>query len=212
MILLRQKKQTRYKLVSKEDRTVLHASADMASSGLLHRTLIDPHRKPWLQWEWKINDVVEEADNTRRATEDSPVRIILGFDGDKESLPFQDQVVFETAKMLTGHEFPYATLMYIWENKAPVGTIIRSTHSGRVRMVVASQGSEGIGKWHTLTRNIVEDFEKAYGEKPGKLIGIGVLTDTDNTGDSVEAWYGDIRLLDRDEQEGRLLADRTQGK
>ena len=24
---------------------------------------------------------------------------------------------------------------------------------------------------------------------------IGVLTDTDNTGDSVEAWYGDIQLI-----------------
>ena len=24
---------------------------------------------------------------------------------------------------------------------------------------------------------------------------IGVLTDTDNTGESVEAWYGDIKLM-----------------
>ncbi|GIZ52869.1 hypothetical protein NCCP691_28830 [Noviherbaspirillum aridicola] len=196
MILLRQKKQTRYQLVSKENRTVLHASAEKASSGLILRTQIDPHRNPWLQWEWKISDVLEEADNTARATEDSPVRVILAFDGDKENLPFSEQVLFESAKMLTGHDFPYATLMYIWENKAPVGSVIRSPHTGRVRMLVASQGTAGIGKWHTLTRNIIEDFEKAYGEKPGKLIGIGVLTDTDNTGDTVEAWYGDIRLLE----------------
>lgn len=196
MILLRQKKQTRYQLVSKENRTVLHASAEKASSGLILRTQIDPSSKPWLRWEWKISDVLEDADNAVRATEDSPVRIILAFDGDKESLPFSEQVLFETAKMLTGHDFPYATLMYIWENKAPVGTIIRSTHTGRVRMMVAAQGTTGIGKWHTLTRNIIDDFEKAYGEKPGKLIGIGVMTDTDNTGDTVEAWYGDIRLLE----------------
>ncbi|HEY8608697.1 MAG TPA: DUF3047 domain-containing protein [Noviherbaspirillum sp.] len=195
MVILRHKKQTQYQLVRKEERTVLHARADNASSGLMHRTLIDPIARPWLHWQWKIEDVLPDADNTRRATEDSPVRIILGFDGDKESLPFSDQILFETAKMVTGYDFPYATLMYIWENKAPVGTVIRSTHSGRIRMVVAAQGAEGVGKWHSFTRNIVEDFEKAYGEKPGKLIGIGVLTDTDNTGDSVEAWYGDIRIL-----------------
>lgn len=197
MILLRQKKQTHYQLVSTESRVVLHASAEKASSGLIYRTLVDPYRKPWLRWEWKINDVLEDADNTVRGTEDSPVRIILGFDGDRDSLPFSEQILFETAKILTGHDFPYATLMYIWENKAPVGTVIRSTHSSRVRMLVASQGTAEVGKWQTLTRNIIEDFEKAYGEKPGKLIGIGVLTDTDNTGDSVEAWYGDIQLLDQ---------------
>ena len=62
-------------------------------------------------------------------------------------------------------------------------------------MVVAARGVDGVGEWRDFTRNIVEDFEKAYGEKPGKLIGVGVLTDTDNTGEAVEAWYGDIRLL-----------------
>jgi hypothetical protein len=104
-------------------------------------------------------------------------------------------VLFETAKVVTGHDFPYATLMYIWENKAPVGTVIRSPHSGRIKMMVAASGSDGIGEWRVFMRNVVEDFEKAFGEKPGRLIGIGVLTDTDNTGESVEAWYGDIRLM-----------------
>lgn len=195
LIILRTKKPTQYRLVSADERTVLHAHAESASSGLIQKVSIDPLKQPWLQWQWKISRLIKNADNTQRATEDSPARIILGFDGDKESLPFADQIAFETAKMLTGQDFPYATLMYIWENKAPVGTVIRSTHSGRVKMIVAAQGKNGVGEWRDFTRNIVEDYEKAFGEKPGKLIGIGVLTDTDNTGETVEAWYGDIRLL-----------------
>jgi hypothetical protein len=59
---------------------------------------------------------------------------------------------------------------------------------------VAASGPEGLGQWRHFTRNIVEDYERAFGEKPGRLIGVGVLTDTDNTGETVEAWYGDIRL------------------
>jgi hypothetical protein len=195
LIILRSKKQTQYQLISKDDKTVLHARAEGASSALMHQVSIDPAKQPWLQWQWTIASLVKAADNTQRATEDSPVRIILGFDGDKDSLPFADQVLFETAKILTGHDFPYATLMYIWENHAPVGTVIRSPHSSRIRMMVAESGADGIGVWRAFTRNIVEDYEKAYGEKPGKLLGIGVLTDTDNTGETVEAWYGDIRLL-----------------
>lgn len=195
MIILRNKKQTHYQLVSKEEQTVLHARAESASSGLMHKIVIDPVSQPWLHWRWKVANLVRTADNSQRGTEDSPVRIILGFDGDKDTLPFADQILFETAKVVTGYDFPYATLMYIWENNAPVGTVIRSPHSSRIRMMVAERGTDGIGAWREFTRNIVEDFEKAYGEKPGTLIGVGVLTDTDNTGETVEAWYGDIRLL-----------------
>lgn len=195
MILVRTKKPTLYELVTENQKSVLYARADSASSGLMRRVDIDPQQHPWLQWQWKVKELIKSADNRQRAREDSPVRIILGFDGDKDSLPFSDQILFETARVLTGHDFPYATLMYIWENKAPAGTVIRSTHSSRIRMLVVESGDDGIGQWRNFTRNIVEDFEKVYGEKPGKLIGVGVLTDTDNTGEVTEAWYGDIRLL-----------------
>jgi len=195
MIILRNKKKTHYQLVSKDDATVLHARAESASSGLMHKVDINPQQDSWLHWRWKIASLVRSADNTQRATEDSPVRVILGFDGDKDTMPFTDQVLFETAKVMTGYDFPYATLMYIWENNKPVGTVIGSTYTSRIKMVVAESGSDGIGEWRHFARNIVEDYEKAFGEKPGRLIGVGVLTDTDNTGESAEAWYGDIQLL-----------------
>ena len=195
VVILRTKKPTHYRLVAEQQRTVLHAKAVGASSGLMQHVSIDPNSQPWLNWQWKIASLVETADNFKSVAEDSPVRIVLGFDGDKESLPFSDQVLFETAKLITGHDFPYATMMYIWENKAPVGTVIPNSRSGRIQKVVAASGPEGVGQWRSFTRNIVEDYEKAFGEKPGRLIGIGVLTDTDNTGETVEAWYGDIRFL-----------------
>lgn len=206
LIILRNKKQTEYRLISKQNMTVLQARADKSSSGLMQRVSIDPLEQPWLHWDWKVGNLVKSADNTKRATEDSPVRIILGFDGDKESMPFADQLLFETAKAVTGHDFPYATLMYIWENNAPVGTVIPSAHSGRIKMMVAAQGEDGVGEWRNFARNIVQDFEKAFGEKPGRLIGVGVLTDTDNTGEAVEAWYGDIRLL-RERASLAILSD-----
>lgn len=137
------------------------------------------------------------ADILQRDAEDSPARLILGFDGDKETLTFADQILFETARVFTGHDFPYATLMYVWESKTPVGTVIDSRRSGRIKIIVAANGNDGVGQWHEFTRNIAEDYEKAFGEKPGKLIGVGVLTDTDDTGETVEAWYGDIRLINR---------------
>jgi hypothetical protein len=195
LILLRTKKETQYGLMKDDGRTVLHAKAQGASSGLMHTVSIDATKQPWLNWRWKIANLITSADNSRSATEDSPVRIVLAFDGDKDGLSFSDQILYETARVMTGRELPYATLMYIWENKAPVETVIPNTRSKRFQKLVVASGTHGIGEWHTFTRNIVEDYEKAFGEKPGKLIGVGVMTDTDNTGETAEAWYGDIRLL-----------------
>lgn len=192
LIIHRNKKPTQYQLVEENGKVILHARAASASSGLMQRLDVNPDLQPWLSWKWRIGGLIPGADNFAREAEDSPARIILGFDGDKSTLPFADQVLFDTAKLLTGHDFPYATLMYVWENKAPVGTVISSTRSGRIKMIVAASGADGIGQWREFRRNIVEDFERAFGEKPGKLIGVGVMTDTDNTGEVVEAWYDDI--------------------
>ena len=175
--------------------TVLHAYADKSSSGLRHAVDIDPRQQPWLSWRWKVGSLIKRADNTRRDTEDSPVRIVLAFDGDKSKLSFLDTMLFDTAKLLSGHEFPYATLMYIWENQAPPETLIANTRTGRIQMLVAESGASQVGKWVSYERNIVDDYVKAFGEQPGRLIAIGVLTDTDNTAEQVEAWYGDIRVL-----------------
>ncbi|WP_290977781.1 DUF3047 domain-containing protein [Herbaspirillum sp.] len=195
LLFTRRKKTTDYQLVEEAGRTVLHAYADKASSGLRHPVNIDVNKKPWLTWSWKTSALIPTADNTQRETEDSPVRIVLAFDGDHDKLSLMDTILFDTAKLLTGHELPYATLMYIWENKAPAGTVIANTRTGRIQMMVAESGAAKVGQWVQYQRNVAQDYEKIFGEKPGRLIGVGVLTDTDNTGQQVEAWYGDIRLM-----------------
>jgi hypothetical protein len=61
-------------------------------------------------------------------------------------------------------------------------------------MIVASSGAAGVGAWQSLTRDVRADFRRAFGEEPGALRAVGVLTDTDNTDGHAEAWYGDIRF------------------
>ena len=195
LLITRSKKLTQHELVAEQGKTVLHAHAVSAASGLMHQVSIDPQQRPWLSWRWKVASLIASANNTQSATEDSPARIVLAFDGDKDALSFSDKFMLKTAKFMSGQDLPFATLMYIWENQAPVGTVIANSRASRVKMVVAASGTGGVGQWQDYSRNIVDDYERAFGEKPGRLIGVGILTDTDNTGATVEAWYGDIRLL-----------------
>jgi hypothetical protein len=194
MVIFKQKKRTEYGLVEDQNDIVLRSYAVNSSSGLMQYVDIDPTLRPWIQWRWKIGNLSDAVSKAEDLMEDAPARIILGFDGDKGVLPFVDQISFETAKVFTGYDFPYATLMYVWDSKAPIGTVRKSKRSGRIRTLVVERGTADVGKWQNFTRNIVEDFEKAYGEKPGRLIGIGVLTDTDYSGETVETLYGDIRF------------------
>jgi len=45
----------------------------------------------------------------------------------------------------------------------------------------------------TLTAAIAL-YELAFGEAPGALLGIAVMTDSDNTQSTAQAWYGEIAL------------------
>ena len=92
----------------------------------------------------------------------------------------------------SGFEMPYATLSYIWENRAPKGTLIASRHTQRSKMVVAESGREKLGQWWDESHNIYEDYVRAFGEEPGRIYAIAIMTDTDNTGATTQAYYGDI--------------------
>ena len=191
-LLSKFKKPTAYKLVSEDGKTVIRASASSSASGLAHSLNLDPARYPLLHWRWKVDRLIEKADNTRKHTEDSPVRVVINFAGDLDKLSFDDRIFFDQIKAVTGQDLPYATLMYIWENRVPKDTVIRNLHTSRIRMLVAETGRDKLGSWQEQTRNVYEDFRRAFGERPGRITSIGIMTDTDNTGDNVHAYYGDI--------------------
>lgn len=186
------KRTTAYRLVSLHGDTVMHADARASASGLIHPLSLDPVRQPLLSWRWKVDQTIAGADNTQKHLEDSPVRLVVSFDGDTGRLPARERVFFNSIRVLTGQQLPYATLMYIWENRAPRGTVIPNQHTSRIRMIVAESGPGHLGTWRQISRNVVEDFRRAFGEEPGRITGVGIMTDTDNTGGQAQAWYGDI--------------------
>jgi hypothetical protein len=186
---------TRYETVDDNGTTVILASAKASSSGLAYNLSIDPRKCPHLRWRWKVPRLIPGADNTQRALEDAPARIDLAFAGDLQSLPFAERMFFSEVKALSGIEIPYATLDYIWGNGAPAGTVILNTWTSRIRMLLVRSGAERLGDWITEERNVYQDFKDAFGEEPGRITQIAIYTDSDATGEEIQAYYGDIRFL-----------------
>lgn len=186
------KKPTDYKLVDYNGRTVVKARAQASASGLVHKLDIDPRDYPLLTWQWKTTALIKTANNRTKHLEDSPLRVVVTFEGDKDKLSLADRMFADNVRLLTKQELPYATLMYIWENQVPVDGVLPNLHTTRIKMIVAESGAGKVGQWHDLARNVYEDYRRAFGEEPGRITSIAVMTDTDNTGESVLAYYGDI--------------------
>jgi len=189
------KKNTIYRLEKYQGRTVLAANSKTSASGLAVKLRPRSAQNLWLQWEWKAVGAIPQADNADSQHDDAPLRILVAFDGNKSKLPLKEKLTFEMASLISGQEMPYATVMYIWSGKNSVNTVLNNAHTSRVKMIVVDSGSDSLGEWRKHERDLAADYKLAYGEAPGNVIGIALLTDTDNTKSETRALYGDIELL-----------------
>ena len=175
-------------------RSALRAQAN-ASASMLHTSLnISPEELKHVHFSWLVPALIEGADLATRQGDDSPVRLVLAFEGDRGNFSAKDAALNELTRLVTGKEMPYATLMYVWCNKRPVGSVIHNARTNRIRKIVIESGPQGLKQWRNYERDIRADFEAAFGEAPGALVGIGIMTDSDNTQSQTQAWYGKISL------------------
>ncbi|WP_251374716.1 DUF3047 domain-containing protein [Polynucleobacter corsicus] len=189
------KKNTLYRLENYQGRTVLAANSKTSASGLAVKLRPRSAQNLWLQWEWKAEGAIPQADNADSQHDDAPLRILVAFDGNKSKLPLKEKLTFEMASLISGQEMPYATVMYIWSGKNSVNTVLNNAHTSRIKMIVVDSGSDSLSEWRKHERDLAADYKLAYGEAPGNVIGIALLTDTDNTKSETRALYGDIELL-----------------
>ena len=124
--------------------------------------------------------------------DDSPVRILVNFDGDTSKIPFKDRLFYDEFRLFTGNQLPYAGVMYVWGSKTPVGGIVNNKYTTRIRMIAVESGREKLGKWLEETRNVAEDYRRLFGEEPGRVVPVGIMTEADDGGRALDAYYGDI--------------------
>lgn len=188
------KLRTAYKVERQNPGYALKAQAESSASMLRQRVHIAPDQLGRLSFDWRVAQLIPGADMMQRESEDSPVRLILVFEGDRQQFSPKNAMLSELTQSLTGDPLPYATLMYVWCNQCPPESVIVNPRTDRIRKLAVESGPGRVGQWLSYQRNIRADFEKAFGEAPGALLGLAIMTDTDNTRSATRAWYGQIRL------------------
>ena len=183
---------TRYTIVKDNGRGVVRAESNQSASGLTKNITIDPEQYPIIDWEWKVSNVMSKGDVSRKDGDDYPARIYVAFEYDSSRVGFFGRAKYQMYRMVMGQYPPLHVINYIWGNRARVGTIVSSPSSDRVAMFVIRSGPDGLDTWIKERRNVYQDYIRAFGQKPPRISGIAIMTDSDNTGESATAFFGDI--------------------
>lgn len=159
------------------DNHCLQAVSQGTASGLVYEIELETDAYPLLTWRWKVDGVLAAGDGRRKSGDDYAARVYVIF----------PHWFFPKTR----------TLNYIWANQLPAGTVLPNAYTGNAMMIAVQSGNARAGEWVEERRDIVADFQQAFGEKPPAIGAIAIMTDTDNTGASARAWYDDLSLKKR---------------
>jgi hypothetical protein len=131
-----------------------------------------PTEFPIMSWRWRVWELPGKADERALKTMDSAAAVYAAF----------------------GSRLFPRVLKYVWSTSAPAGASFRHPSSDRMVIIVVASGENELGRWHAVSRNIVDDYRSVFGTNPGNLITLGIKTDSDSTGTLSRADYDDLRL------------------
>ena len=185
---------TEYRWEQKDGRQAVAAVSD-GSASMFRRNVARPAKDLGdVSFSWWVQEKPNDANVGQVDREDAAARVLFGFAGDNSKLPLRTRMMFELAEALTGEAPPYATLMYVWDASAPVGSVIVNPRSDRIRKIVVDSGPGELRRWREHRRDLAADFRLAFGEEPGALSSIALMTDSDNTRSRARSWYGPVEL------------------
>lgn len=188
------KRYSAFESVEVSGRTALRVRANSSVSILRQRFVPSLESVGRVSFSWRVDGVPKDADLAVSSQADSPVRVVLAFDGDRARWTPKNHRLSEMSRLLTGEELPYASLVYVWSAKEAPGTVVVNPRTDRIRKVVLDSGVANVGQWRDHVRDVRADFRLAFGEDPGPLRLVALMTDTDNTESELTAWYGALTL------------------
>ena len=167
-------KKTEYTVRHEGTNAYLHAAADSSCSALSVKLVLPPGAKWKLRWRWRIDGVNTNGSERELAAFDHAARVFVAFD------------------TFIG---PPRSLNYTWANVEPPGTLLPHPKSGRTQLFMVESGNARAGQWITEERDLAADWERAFpGKTMPKIVGFGVMTDSDSLGGKLTGDYADIQL------------------
>lgn len=166
---------TRYQLKSDDAQgTILHALSQGSASVFAKRIKVDLTKTPYINWRWKIDNRLDGVSETTKSGDDFAARIYLvktdGLFGRKSK-----------------------AVNYVWSSNQSINTTWGNAYQPKNSKMLAVRGIENkTGEWVSEKRNVALDFRQLFNQKIDTVDLVAIMTDTDNSGLTASASYGDI--------------------
>ena len=160
-------------IVSQAGRGALRLRSHRASASIYRDIKLDPKRHPVITWRWKVTKLPRNADARDRSRDDQAAGVYIAF----PRFPS-----FINSRLIG----------YVWDSKAPEGTVLRSRKNPMVHYIVVRSGERHLGRWITEKRNISEDYRRVFGEEPPRVSGISLMIDTDDTKSDAQSFFARV--------------------
>lgn len=190
---------TRFEVVQQGNRRLLKVEADQSYGNLVHRVKVPLTAATNLAWRWRVEQFVQDADLRTRAGDDGAAKVCVFFDLPTSKLPLIERTRLALARSTIGEDVPSEALCYVWDNKEPRGASLVNAYTRRMRMVVLESGARAAsGGWVTEQRNLLSDYQRAFGDEAGgtvpDVVAVVISADADNTQGHGIAYFSDVVL------------------
>lgn len=132
----------------------------------------DLRTHPWLQWDWRALRLPKGA--SEKGKNDTGAAVYVTFGTDWLGRP--------------------KSIKYTYSSSLPVGTVV---NFGPVKVIVVDSAREPrLGKWKTMRRNVISDYQQVFGGRPPRRpTSITLWSDSDTTHGIAEVDFDNIMLL-----------------
>lgn len=166
--------ETRYELMNEGNVTVLKASSNASASGLVKKQTVDLRKTPILEWRWRLDQALPAREEQSKKGDDYAARIYV---------IVKDGWFFWQTKALN----------YVWSSRDnPPSSWPNAFAPDNARMLPVRNAQHGSGQWFAERRNVREDLKQLFGKTYDEIEAIAIMTDTDNSGLSAQASYGEL--------------------
>ena len=188
---------TGYSPVTVEGQPALRAESECGASALI--VAVDAstlERTPILRWRWKVEKPLDIADERSRAGDDFAARVYLLFRFEPEGASWFERSRRALGETLYGQELPGNALNYVWSSRVERGAAWPNPFSEHARMVSLGPGEPG--HWREEEVDVAADYRRQFESDPPELLGLAIMTDSDNTCGSAAALYAGFHFVARD--------------
>ncbi len=189
------KAHSRYTVETRGRETILRAESSASASGLLLRREFNVYQYPKLRWRWTVGNVYARGDQEGKTGDDYPIRIYVVFRYDPEKASALDRATYGIARALYGEYPPHSTLNYVWASREDTPSLFTSPYTDRARMIALEKGPRFAGQWREESADILRDYRRAFGTDPPAQASLGIMNDSDNTGEASVSWVDFIEVF-----------------